>query len=304
MLAATIKDISLSETESNKDLMSGAVSFTLLPTGTEYQHEDYRNYISLSSPPSPPISDEDTREVEERNVYYHVFRNEDFEQHVHCMSALEYPSAFAYPWARHDESNWGERQFIESGNLYPQAGSSACASWLNHFDDLWGGTFTVRDSRVETESGSQAYCSHMQLRAWYGQIGKSQDYSEIVAVLRLFGFEEVADRLSYLWQLVMEDLEDPSEVISVESLRSLATFLIDERHMGIPQISISPDGSALATWRVIQRGIIAMKFLPSGLVRLVATSGRVEAQTETLRVSGTLSRAKIMEAIRSFVSSR
>ena len=47
---------------------------------------------------------------------------------------------------------------------------------------------------------------------------------EIIAVLRLFELDAIADRLGYLRQLVEDEPDEPS--MSIESLRALALFLM------------------------------------------------------------------------------
>lgn len=62
--------------------------------------------------------------------------------------------------------------------------------------------------------------------------------------LRKSGLEESADRLGHLQRLADEDPDE--EPIAISSLRHLTSFLIDERHLGQPDIGISPHGVALA----------------------------------------------------------
>ena len=124
--------------------------------------------------------------------------------------------------------------------------------------------------------------------------------TEMTAALRESGLEQSADRLGYLERLADEDRDE--EPIAIASLRHLTSFLMDERHLGQPEIGVSPDGVALAQWRVLGSGILAMEFLGSGLIRFAGTSGPGSQDGESLRVTGTLPRTKALQAIHSLLS--
>lgn len=124
--------------------------------------------------------------------------------------------------------------------------------------------------------------------------------TEMTAALRESGLDESADRLGYLQCLADEDPDE--EPIAIASLRHLTSFLMDERHLGQPEIGVSPHGVALAQWRVLGSGILAMEFLGSGLIRFAGTSGPGSQDGESLRVSGTLPRTKALQAIHSLLS--
>jgi len=122
----------------------------------------------------------------------------------------------------------------------------------------------------------------------------------MTSALREFGLEESADRLGYLQRLADEDRDE--EPIAIPSLRHLTSFLMDERHLGQPDIGVSPDGVGLAQWRVKGNGILVMDFLGSGLIRFAGTSGPDSQGGEPSRVSGTLPRTKALQAIQSLLS--
>ena len=124
--------------------------------------------------------------------------------------------------------------------------------------------------------------------------------AEMTQALRQSGLEESADRLGYLQRLADEDPDE--EPIAIASLRHLTSFLMDERHLGQPEIGVSPHGVALAQWRVIGNGVLAVEFLDSGLIRFAGTSGPDSQDGESLRVSGTLPRTKALQAIQSLLS--
>ncbi len=125
-------------------------------------------------------------------------------------------------------------------------------------------------------------------------------YAEVTVALRDSGLEESADRLGYLQRLADEDPDE--EPIATASLRHLTSFLLDERHLGQPEIGVSPHGVALAQWRVVGNGILAMEFLGSGLIRFAGASGPRSHDGESLRLSGTLPKAKALQATQLLLS--
>lgn len=136
--------------------------------------------------------------------------------------------------------------------------------------------------------------------AWQPQIDTASTHEEIVAMLRLFGLAVIADRLNYLRCLADEDPEEPS--IEIESLRALAYFLMSERQLPDPQIGVTPNGLIQIEWSVRSSGILAMEFLPSGLIRFAAISGPAGFGDERFRVNGTLPKDKALAAIQMFSS--
>ena len=124
--------------------------------------------------------------------------------------------------------------------------------------------------------------------------------AEMSDALRRAGLDQSADRLDYLRRLAEEDPDE--EPIALESLRQLTAFLIDERELGEPQIGVSPDGVALAQWRVLEAGILAMEFLGSALIRFAGTTGPGSQNGESLRVSGALPKTRALQVVNPFLS--
>ena len=139
---------------------------------------------------------------------------------------------------------------------------------------------------------------------------------EIVDTLKSHGLNEVASRLVQLREMIAEDPDETNLVI--ESLRSFADFIMQETHLPVPEIGAGPEGYVEAEWRIPSRGgrkaasdesywgrgdgILAMKFLPTGLVRFAATSGPAGQGKERLRTSGILPRNSILPAVQTFIS--
>ena len=139
---------------------------------------------------------------------------------------------------------------------------------------------------------------------------------EIVDALRSQGLNEVAVRLIQLIELLDEDPDEPD--LAIESLRLFAEFFIQEARLLVPEVGAGPEGFVEAEWRISSNGesmaatderywgrgdgILAMKFLPTGLIRFAATSGPAGRGKERLRTSGILPRTSILPAVQTFVS--
>ena len=147
-------------------------------------------------------------------------------------------------------------------------------------------------------------------------IQAAEEEIEIGDALRAHGHDELAVRLAQLRELLAEDPDELDLVL--ESLRSFADFFIQEERLTVPEVGAGPEGFLEAEWRIPIRsektvspdnsywgrgdGILAMKFLPTGLVQFAATSGPAGLGKERLRTSGTLPKSSIMSAVQTFVS--
>lgn len=123
---------------------------------------------------------------------------------------------------------------------------------------------------------------------------------EIIGVIKTLGRDAVADRLAYLRELVEEDPVEPP--MDLESLRAMALFLMSERKLPDPQIGVDPDGIMQIQWRVPSDGLLAMEFLPKGLIRFAAVSEPATPGVERLRVSGALPKAETLDAVQPFTA--
>ena len=134
--------------------------------------------------------------------------------------------------------------------------------------------------------------------AWRPQIADASTHKEIIAVLRLFGLDVVANRLVYLCSLADDDPDEPR--IEIESLRAMALFIMSERHLLDPRIGVTPDGLIQIEWRIPDNGVLAMVFLPSGLIRFAAVSGPYQPETDRWSVNGTLPKNGTLSAVEPF----
>ena len=132
------------------------------------------------------------------------------------------------------------------------------------------------------------------------EIDPESNHEATMAVLRWWGRGAVADRLLYLRDLAREDPEESP--VDLGSLRAMAHFLMSERQLPDPRIGVTSDGLVQIEWRVPTNGILAMEFLPSGLIRFAAVSAPVGSGVERLTVNGTLPKEETLAAVRPFTS--
>ena len=130
------------------------------------------------------------------------------------------------------------------------------------------------------------------------QIDEAGDHRDIATVLEQSGFSRAAARLAHLHGLVDDDPEEPD--IPIESLRGLASFLLNGPQLPSPRLGVGPEGFIQAEWRVPEGGMLALKFLPSGFVRFAAVSAPAQSGVERRRVNGTLPATDVSDAIRVF----
>lgn len=128
---------------------------------------------------------------------------------------------------------------------------------------------------------------------------------EIAALLRSSGRNKVADRLEHLQALAEDDPDEPA--MDLDSLRRLALLLLGERAFPDPEIGVTPDGLALAQWQLPRspsneggKGLLALEFIPSGLIRFAAVSAPYRQKAERLAVNGTLPPQNALEAMQPF----
>lgn len=119
---------------------------------------------------------------------------------------------------------------------------------------------------------------------------------EIIALLRESGRSSVADRLVYLERLHHDDPDEP--LTEVESLRSLASFVLSEGNMPDPELGLTPGGLVIGQWRILPDGILIMEFLPNDWIRFAGIDCAVQPSGQRRRISGELEKHKAMSAVR------
>ncbi len=124
---------------------------------------------------------------------------------------------------------------------------------------------------------------------------------EIVVALSLGGCRSAADRIEDLYAMTKDgDPDEPSIVLA--SLRELALFLLRQRPPMDPEIAVSPDGLLLAEWTSAERGVLAMKFLPTGRTQFAGVSPSAGTGPRC-RVRGELPKDLALDAVQAFLPS-
>lgn len=81
-----------------------------------------------------------------------------------------------------------------------------------------------------------------------------------INALRDYGFDDIADQLTNLHQMVAAE----GETIVPRSLQNFVLFVVRERNIPIPEIGLNPDGCIQTVWQAPSYGSLAMDFLDSG----------------------------------------
>ena len=123
----------------------------------------------------------------------------------------------------------------------------------------------------------------------------------IVAALSLGGCRAAANRIRDLDEMTRDGGPDEASIVFA-SLRELALFLLSQRRLAEPEIGISPSGLLLAEWTSAERGVLAMKFLPDGMIQFAGVSA-ARGTGPRLRVHGELPKDRALEAARAFIPS-
>ena len=85
---------------------------------------------------------------------------------------------------------------------------------------------------------------------------------EVIDMARRAGLDKVADRISYLHKLPLENGADP---MNPDSARSLVSFLI-KHQQELPEagITLNPEGHVHGDWEFTRDSDVEVQFLPSG----------------------------------------
>ena len=134
---------------------------------------------------------------------------------------------------------------------------------------------------------------------WSHVVKNAISSAKVVQVLRWCDLHAIADRIAYLNTLSSMDANEPE--IDLVSLRSAASFLIDERQLGKPLIGLVGDGHVYCEWRLSPKGILGMTFLPAGKIRYRALLPPNERGLRR-KVKGTKTKEKMLRNIEPFTS--
>jgi hypothetical protein len=133
--------------------------------------------------------------------------------------------------------------------------------------------------------------------------------AEVLKVLRVFGHEHTAEHIQQYLEDRDLDLDEPPVVI--ESLRSLAAFIIQEQGLLSPSVGTDPQGLIEAEWHLRDNGnpdsmwgkgngIVSMKFLESGIIQFVALSSPYGEGVQRITKRGESTREFMMSSLGEF----
>ena len=129
---------------------------------------------------------------------------------------------------------------------------------------------------------------------------------EIVEIMRRYEMSAIAKRLSNLRRFA---IEDPDVAMNVYSLRDLAMFLLSERWLPHPQISVNPDGLVQAEWNLPGEdgdtdsfGVLVLEFRCSGLIGFAAVSAPSPTDASRSRASGAKPKAEMLKIVQPFTA--
>ena len=129
----------------------------------------------------------------------------------------------------------------------------------------------------------------------FSQVSSSATRKEIIELLRASGRQAVAGRLAYLQGLHRDDPDEPR--LGLDSLRTLANFLLRNRRFPAPRVGLTPDGLAACEWRIPPDGIIAFECHADHWIRFAAIKGTLQSGSRRGRISGTLPEREFVSTI-------
>lgn len=140
---------------------------------------------------------------------------------------------------------------------------------------------------------------------WYSKVASAESPAEIIELFRQSGvpkFNRIADRLVELQEFHEEDPEG-EEPLTIEALRTLASFVKNNQDLPYSHISLCEDKMVYLEWRLHPQGRLAMELLPDGkLINFGAISGTIQSGLERIEVSGILPEKEAIEAVRWFIN--
>ena len=121
--------------------------------------------------------------------------------------------------------------------------------------------------------------------------------AEVICVLNEQKLVDIADRLKYLYDVAEDDEED----IKLDSLRGFATFVIKNRDMHPPSITVTDDGLIQAVWKRRQQGTLVMDFQESGDIAFTLLYGRWDQGTKRRKLIGDLPPDQVIRHVGDFI---
>ena len=132
--------------------------------------------------------------------------------------------------------------------------------------------------------------------AWKKQLKSASTIKNVILNLKIFGKSSIADRLSYLYDIPVD--EPYQKPIDLESIKGFALFIMDNVHLSYPDIVVNPDGRIVVEWRLEGRGTLIFEFLSSAHVEYLEVYHEHESASQRQYASGVSLIDNIMDIVR------
>lgn len=132
---------------------------------------------------------------------------------------------------------------------------------------------------------------------WDNALERCNERSEVIPLIRLSGFDKVADQIVHL--LGQEDALEPEDSpLILHSLKGCANFLRKERRLEHPAVlTISPDGSLVAEWHYGSNRHLAVKFVNEHTARFASIAPTRSRPDQTRSLSGTVPLIELVDSL-------
>lgn len=129
-------------------------------------------------------------------------------------------------------------------------------------------------------------------------ITRAKNKDEIIKLIKN-KYENVSNRFQELEILIKE--EPDSKSINIESLRKSFLFMIENKQLQNPQITVDYDGLVYFSWNLKPKGVIGMEFSSSNLIRFTGILYTSKLESSRQSTSGTFLATDIMRSIEPFL---
>ena len=140
-------------------------------------------------------------------------------------------------------------------------------------------------------------------------ISAAESEAALIAYLKERGRSPVADRIEEFLALLAEEPDEA--LISMDSLRSLVSFVLMTPRLRTPIVGSDREGFMELEWHLADNGdsdsfwgrgngVVSLKFLRSGLIQYVALSGPHQKGVERLRKQGESTKEYMLRSLGEF----
>ena len=132
-------------------------------------------------------------------------------------------------------------------------------------------------------------------------LNAAETAEDIIRTLDSLGFNEIAERLTYLQKVVEEEEGEGGEPIEFQSLKNFSIFVVRRQILPMPQIGITLEGLIHAVWDPPGIGTLVMNFLKSGDIAFTGLYRQHAPKSRRRRISGELPSDVVMRYLQDFM---